>query len=165
VTKEILLTQEYLRNLFKYSNGKLFWKERPGRYVKAGTQAGCVYNNGYCVVTINNKRYGLHRIIFMMHHGYFPNEIDHIDGNKANNNIDNLRAATRQQNKNNTGIIVSNTSGYKNVSWNKKTQKWKVELRVNEKKKHLGIFKDLELADLVATMAREKYHGEYANHG
>jgi hypothetical protein len=165
VTKEILLTQEYLRNLFKYSNGKLFWKESPGRYVKAGTQAGCVYNNGYCVVKINNKRYGLHRIIFMMHHGYFPNEIDHIDRNRANNKIENLRAATSQQNKNNTGITKANKSGCKNVCWDKSTQKWLIQLQINGKTKNIGRFKDLELADLVAFMAREKYHGEFVNHG
>jgi hypothetical protein len=164
VTKEILLTKEYLHNLFEYSEGKLYWKKSVPRR-KAGTQAGCVHPEGYCFVTINYKKYLVHRIIFMMHFGYLSSEIDHIDNNKANNNIDNLRPATRQQNKNNTGITVANTSGYKNVSWNKKTQKWKVELRVNEKKKYIGLFEDLELADLVAFTAREKYHGEFVNHG
>ena len=121
--------------------------------------------DGYYRVGIQKKAYKLHRVIFLWHHGYVPSEVDHIDGNKANNHIENLRSADTKVNKYNAGRRINNKSGCKNVSWDKNNRKWVVRLRINLTKRYFGSFNDLELADLVATEARNKYHKEFANHG
>jgi hypothetical protein len=57
---------------------------------------------------------------------------------------------------------TNNTSGIKGVCWHKSTNRWYVQLQVNKKMKYLGIYEDIELAELVAIEARAKYHGEFA---
>ena len=79
--------------------------------------------------------------------------------------FENLRASTRHQNNQNVRLIKTNVSGMKGVSWDKQKQKWRVQVGINGKQKLFGHYKDAELADLVAVMAREKYHKEFANHG
>ena len=98
----------------------------------------------------------------MLHHGYIPAEVDHIDTDRHNNRIENLRAATPAQNQRNKPIQRNNTSGHKNIRH--KNGKWVVELKINGKAKYFGRFEDLELAALVASEARDKYHGEFARH-
>ena len=75
-----------------------------------------------------------------------------------------LREVTRTQNQYNKPMCKNNTSGSRGVAWHKGAQSWAVRVSVNKKSKLIGYFKDLELADLVGAMAREKYHGHYAHH-
>lgn len=148
-----------------YRNGKLYWKVSNSNRVKIGDEAGTVNSSGYLNIGLNNKNYLNHRIIFAIHNGYIPKVVDHINGFKTDNRIENLREATRIQNGQNMKLRTSNKSGCKNVSWHKPLNKWKVSLRVNNKVKHIGYFLNLELADLVAVEARNKYHLNFANHG
>ena len=158
-----ILTQELVKDLFEYRNGELYWKiARQG--IKIGNKAGCVSNSGYLRTDINRKKYLNHRIIFLYHHGYLPKFLDHIDNNKINNRVENLREATSHQNNCNTKTRTDNTSGIKGVCWDKDVKKWRVQLQVNGKKTHIGIYADIELAELVVTEARNKYHGEFAKH-
>ena len=159
-----MITQQRLFELFNYKDGNLYWKVNR-QHTKAGSVAGTNRDDGYIVICVDQKRYRAHRLIFMFHNGYYPNEIDHIDGNKSNNKIENLRESNRKLNMMNIGRYSNNTSGYKNVSWNVNCCKWQVRLRLNNRYKSFGYYEDLELADLVAQEARNKYHGEYANHG
>jgi hypothetical protein len=157
-------TPETLKQLFEYKDGNLYWRDSNGR-AKAGSLAGCSTNlDKYMRVRINNKLYLLHRVIFFMHHGYFPKEIDHIDCDRRNNRIENLREATGSQNQKNRGLPRNNTSGYKNVTWCKSVGKWQVGMSFKKKFKKIGFFDDIELADLVAQEARNKYHGEFVRH-
>lgn len=159
-----MLTKEYVAEFFEYKNGFLYRKKRTSRNTRIGDVAGTIKSNGYCYVDLQGKRYGQHRLIFLLHHGFLPKEIDHIDGNPSNNKINNLREATRSQNNRNQRIHKTNNSGVKNVCFCKKTSKWKVQLTLNNKNKNFGRYKDLELAELVATEARNKYHGGFARH-
>ena len=159
-----MITKDYLHTIFDYKDGNLYWKERRGGKIVEGSKAGGYNPSGYFNVEINYVKYRLHRIIFMWHHGYLPKEVDHINGNKLDNRIENLRAATKSQNLRNTGIRKTNSSGYKNVTWRKDNKTWAVALRYNGKPLHIGFFKDLELAGLVAEEARNKYHGKFAKH-
>jgi hypothetical protein len=143
--------------LFEYRNGDLYRKH--GQF--AG-KAGTLHHTGYTQVKVGKKNYRAHRIIFAMHHGYFPDYVDHIDGNRLNNRIENLREATNQQNQYNVGLISRNKSGAKNVVWDR--NRWKVYMRINKKMTHIGAFEDFELAELVATEARNKFHGEFVKH-
>ncbi|NBW23114.1 MAG: HNH endonuclease, partial [Caulobacteraceae bacterium] len=133
-----MITQQEALKLFEYRNGALFYKQRPSQNTFTGDRAGYVDNNGYRKLSIKNKRYQEHRIIFLMHHGYLPDTIDHIDGNPANNRIENLREATQQQNCYNSATHGCNTSGYRGVSWSKVWGKWQAYVNVNKKRKFLG---------------------------
>lgn len=158
------LTKDLLHELFEYRDGFLFWKiARP--HVKIGQKAGTQGDRGYWKITIANRMYRAHRIIFLYHHGYLPTEIDHIDGDRQNNRIENLRPATRSQNLSNKGLSNNNTSGAKNVSWCKEREKWEVQMYVNKKKTYVGRFDDLEVAKAAATAFRNQNLGEFANHG
>jgi len=156
------ITKEILNFLFDYKNGELYWNFSLSCKSPKGTIAGSIKGDGYRRIGLNKKVYLAHRLIYMMFHGYMPEIVDHIDGNKLNNKIENLRSATKSQNCQNQKLPINNVSGYKNVRWNKTKAKWCVNLRLNYKDIHIGYYKDIELADLVAQEAREKYHGKFA---
>jgi len=160
-TQNSTLTQDQVKFLFDYKDGVLYWKQNVGK-IKANTKAGSILNSGYCSIVFNGTRYQAHRLVYLLHHGYLPQYIDHIDGNRLNNFIANLRPATKSQNALNKRLDEKNTSGYRNVYWHKAYKKWRVSLMVARKTIHIGSFDDLELAGLVATEARKKYHGEFA---
>ena len=160
-----VLTQEQALHLFEYRDGNVFWKNTTHGKIKIGSQVGFLNDAGYYQVSIYGKKYRVHQIVYLMQNGYIPKEIDHINTIKTDNRIENLREATRVQNMYNKNLSSRNTSGFKGVSWKEKIKKWQVAINVNGKRKYIGVYEDLELADLVATEARDKYHGKFANHG
>lgn len=110
-----MITQNRILELFEYRDGGLFWKVKPAKQIAVGSKAGCKNSHGYCVVRADGVLYGAHRIIFLMHHGYLPDYIDHADGNRLNNSIDNLREATASENCYNKSAQSNNTSGEKDA--------------------------------------------------
>ena len=159
------LTQEQLLDLFEYKDGELFYKKSPLPKIKVGSKAGSIGKLGYVNVSIDSKKHSAHRLIFLMMNGYVPVFIDHINCNRADNRIENLRGCSRQENGRNVSSRKSSKSGIKNVSWHKPTNKYQVDIMVDGKKKYFGVFENIELAELVAMEARNKYHGAFANHG
>lgn len=124
----------------------------------------------YRLVRVSNKKYHirLHRVIMsrMLERELLPTEhVDHIDGNGLNNMRSNLRLATRTENVRNSKRPVTNTSGYKGVSWHKARNKWRATIQVNNKHIHLGLFDTPEEAYAAYCEAAIKYHGEFANFG
>lgn len=170
------LTQEEAHRLFEYKGGALYWKERPRSDFNsdlawkqwnpkhAGKLAGC-HSVKYSSVGINRVQYPLHRIIFLWHHGYLPEIVDHADCNPRNNCISNLRAATKTENQRNAGMYAHNTSGYKGVVFHKASQKWNAQIKIFGSNKYLGTFADKEKAAEFVQLAREMLHGNFANHG
>ena len=157
-------SKEYFHEYFEYKDGHLYSKKRLSSNVWEGKKIGKPRPDGYCNVRLHGVRYYVHRIIFMMHYGYIPKQIDHIDGNPSNNKIENLRETNYTTNNYNKKIMTNNKSGVKGVNWHKGGKKWRVEITVNKKNLYLGLFDDLELAELVAQEARNKYHGSFARH-
>jgi len=154
-----------INNTFEYNDGLIYWKISRSNKIKAGSIAGHKdKKRGYISINFDGKRMYSHQIIFLMFHGYLPKEVDHIDNNQLNNKIENLRASVRSENGSNRGLQKNNKSGAKGVSRYKDTGLWRVRVKVNKKEKHIGYFEDLELAELVAIEARNKYHGEFARH-
>lgn len=149
---------------FIYKDGDLYWSDNAAYKVR-GKLAGFVNKLGYRKIEFNGKKYGAHQIVYAMHNGFIPESIDHINGNKADNRIENLRPATKSENGYNRPVMSHNTSGAKNVAFRKDTGKWRVDMRINGKPKCFGSFDNFEFAELVAMEARNKYHGEFANHG
>ena len=160
-----MLTQEKLHELFDYSEGQLLPKVKYSSKTKIGFPIGGLNTEGYVKTGLFKKDYYLHRLVFLFHHGYLPVFIDHIDHDKTNNKIENLRAANSHQNGWNTLTRVDNKSGIKNVHWYEPNKKWVVTMKINKKTIYFGSFDVLELAELVAYEARLKYHGQFACHG
>jgi hypothetical protein len=158
------LTKEYLHELFEYIDGKLYWKTDRGPHKVKGKRAGCLDNRGYYVVSINNLSYQQHRIIWLYHHGNIPDCLDHINGKKDDNRIENLRQATFSQNQYNKKIPKHNTSGVKGVSWDKKRNKWYAQIEFSGKHYNLGRYDTIEEATQKVRQARENLHKEFARH-
>lgn len=170
------LTQEEAHRLFEYKDGVLFWKERPRSDFKTdlawkqwnpkhvGKRAGC-WSGHHVSVAINRTHQPLARVIFLWHHGYLPEIVDHADCNPMNNSISNLRAATKADNQRNAGMYAHNTSGAKGVVWSKHANKWLARIKANGITKHLGSFSCKDDAAEFVQLAREMLHGNFANHG
>ena len=162
-SQNFTLTKELLHEYFEYRDGILYSKKRRG-YSKVGNKNGCKNFDGYIMIGFLKNRLYAHRMIFLMHHGYLPETVDHIDCNKENNKIENLRAATLAQNNLNMPLNKRNTSGVKGVSWNKQNKNWRVTVKVNNKSTYFGSFKNIEDAKIVAEKVREKHFKEFARH-
>jgi hypothetical protein len=145
-----------LNDLFRYEDGKIFWKIRPCIGRKAGDEAGTRYANGYIVAMYKGIRYPVHRAVWEMHNGPIPTGlvVDHINRDRSDNRIENLRLVTQQQN-------VWNSKGY-NAIGVKHVEVRGNRYRVRVLNRRYGSYESLELADLVAQEVRHKLQGEYA---
>lgn len=161
-----MITQEKLKELFNYKDGKLFWKVKKSARTYIGDEAGSKNKStGYLNIFIDSKSYKAHRLIFLFHHGFLPKYLDHIDGNRMNNKIENLRECTAAQNQWNQKTSTRNTSGIKGVEWCEDKKLWRGVVTVAGNRCHLGYFKNSELARKAVYEFRELRHGEFANHG
>ena len=160
-----MLTKDYLNTLFDYKDGMIFWKVKTKRHQqKIGDRAGTKIGDGRRYVSVDGVRYGEHRIIYFMHHGYTELFIDHRDLDQTNNKIENLRAATKGQNEQNTTKRITNTSGYKGVSFNINKNKWRATITVNGKQKSLGYHFTPEAAFEAYKEAANKHYGDFARY-
>ena len=143
--------------------GAFTWLRNRGNTAVIGSPAGCVSTSGYVAICINMKRYLAHRIAYKMYYGVDPDGlVDHVDGDKANNRISNLRVATGVQNQGNSRNPSSNKSGIKGVCWNKKMKRWVAQIGDNKRRVYLGSFLTKEeAAQAYADAARMKF-GNFA---
>jgi HNH endonuclease len=154
-----MLTQKYLQSIFKYENGNLFWNcSRKG--AKKDVPAGTKNTNGYLRVSVDKKLFYVHQLIFLFHHGFMPKFIDHINGNRMDNKIENLRKATCQENNRNQKKRNDNTTGCKGVS--KSGKKFRAYITINKKQKWLGVFDTIEDASKAYSLASQEFFGEFA---
>jgi len=138
------------------------WKVWNTRY--ADKIAGCMRSDGYRLVSLFGKRHLAHRILWEMAHGPIPEglQIDHIDQNKCNGALINLRLATNQENSRNTSLLPSNTSGVKGVYWHKRDAKWQARIRNHGRKIDLGRFTTKGLAAVAYAKASIRLHGQFS---
>lgn len=107
--------------------------------------------------------YAAHRLAWVYVHGIIPsNMIDHINGDKDDNRIANLREATSSQNQRNTVKKSTNKSGYKGVCWHKRQKKWQVSIRYDGKPHHIGYFDNVLDASNAYIIASNTFHGEFS---
>lgn len=161
MTKDDSITQKALHEYFSYDNGNLIWKIRKGRIAK-GSIAGYKQKNGYIYLQLNRKMLRIHRLIFLMHHGYMPKEIDHINRIRDDNRIENLREVTRMQNCMNASLRKDNTTNIKGVSYSKRDNMWQAYININQKRIPLGHFKSLFDACCIRKSYENKHFGDYA---
>jgi hypothetical protein len=126
--------------MFSYRNGNLFWKSG-GRGRTIGKKIGSLLPNGYVFVQIKGRYFMVHRLIYLMHHKTWPEYIDHIDCNKSNNKIENLREITKSLNALNVKVNKkNNSSGFNGVYWSNRSKKWIAQVSRNHKTKYIGGF-------------------------
>lgn len=161
------ISYERLRQVLSYSPvvGVFEWKVS-GRRIRPGFLAGCVVTGGYVRICVDRRPYAAHQLAWLYMTGEWPDRpIDHIDGDPSNNAFSNLRLATLAQNSANCRRNRSNTSGVKGVSFNPKTGKWRATIRGGGRTVFDESFKALDEAEAAVKEARERIHGEFANHG
>jgi hypothetical protein len=169
------LTTDQLRTLLHYNakTGAFTWRRRDrlGHYARtwntryAGKVAGTpTVPHGYIQIMVNEELYLAHRLAHLWMTGAWPaSEIDHRDGNRANNRWNNLRVATSSQNKMNGGRRSDNTSGYRGVRFDKRRGIWVAEIYANGIKHHIGYFQTAEAAAAAYAEAAARIHGPFAN--
>lgn len=111
------------------------------------------------MVQVGRKKYRAHRIAWLLTHGeYPPHGIDHANGDKADNRLSNLRAATQAENGQNLKTKSNNTSGHPGVSWFKPVNKWRARIMLNRKEYGLGYFDSVEAAAEAYRKAKTELH-------
>lgn len=132
----IEITQELLKEYFEYQNGHLYWIKVRSNRLKIGQRAGTEGGDGYITIYLYSKPYREHRLIWLYHYGCWPKEhLDHINGIRDDNRIENLRETDQTTNKYNRKSCVGSSSSYKGVSWHKRSKKWEAAYRSGNKKK------------------------------
>lgn len=158
------LCQNEIKRLFEYRDGLLIRKFSTSNRIKAGDVSGSLNSYGYLKSCINGIQYLNHRIIFFMHKGYLPKYVDHVDRDKLNNRIENLRGCDATENVINRGPDKDTTSRFKGVSWETRKGKWRATIVLHGKQTFLGLFEENEetLAALAYDDAAIELHGEFA---
>lgn len=153
-----MLTQADVKHLFDYHpDGKLIWKNPTNRAVKPGTVAGVKKPAAYSVVSISAKIYMVHRLVYLWHTGEWPQIVDHIDNDKTNNRIENLRAATPEQNMANRRGWAGRKKGVVPAG-----SRWGAVIRAAGKQYWLGTFDSEDEAHAAYVEAANRLHGVFA---
>ena len=143
--------------------GIFTWSSTMTGNAKKGSVAGNILNNGYIRISVFGKRYLAHHLAWAYCYGKLPTEnMDHINGNKGDNRICNLRLASQSQNMMNQGLRSDNTSGYKGVYYRHRLKKWQAMISVNGKRKTLGHYSTPELAYEAYKKEAVLNYGDYA---
>lgn len=177
---ETLVLSE-IHNLFEYREGILYWKARPLEHFK-NRNAYAIWNSrragkpiiGLCpygyirtsiVINARTFTYKVHKLVWAIHHGEFPTKpMDHINHDRTDNSIENLRVVTYQENARNRKLPVNNTSGTIGVIWNARAKSWAAAIKISGVRCHLGYFKNKNHAIAAREEANIK-HGFHKNHG
>lgn len=161
-----MFTDEDLRRCLCYNphTGVFTWAARVSRKVNIGAVAGSSLK-GYIRVRAGRRAVYAHRLAFLFMSGEMPaGEVDHINGNPADNRWENLRLVTHVENFKNLGVPKTNTTGIMGVYWNRERRKWSAEIWVDRKKKKLAYTADFFEA-CCARRSAELRLGFHDNHG
>ena len=161
MSKEIIKLKQRLN--YNPDTGVFTWTGRGGKTAVAGAVAGHKDADGYIVIRLSGKLYRAHRLAWLFINGDWPPfHLDHIDCNRENNRASNLRPCSRSENQCNRGKPKNNTSGFKGVTFDKQTGKFKAQIALHGKNHALGRFSKPEDAAEAYRSAAEKLHVEFA---
>ena len=161
---------EELDKLFSYKHktGNIRNKIDRGSYgrLKAGDIATSRHSQGYLELSVFYCKYLAHRVAWILYYGVDPGnkQIDHINHDRDDNRIENLRLVNNRENRLNNTRPKHNTSGVVGVSWNKRAGKWEAHIQENGKKSNLGLFDDKWDA-ICRRKSAERRLGYHPNHG
>ena len=154
------VTAQRLRELLEYApeTGLFYWRKQRGR-AGAGSEAGTSHSHGYRVIQIDGRRHYAHRLAWLDVHGEQPSqEIDHINRNRTDNRIVNLRQCSRPENARN--VLTRNPSGFKGV--HRGRRKWEARIEVSGKQFYLGSYDTAAEAAAVYDAAARHYFKDFA---
>jgi len=168
---------EYLAECFCYDpeTGVFVWNKRPRNHFIdsrvwkiwntrfSGKRAGAVNETGYRQICLDYNIHYEHRLAWLVMTGELPEEIDHIDHDRANNRLSNLRSVNRAENCRNQSLSSANTSGFTGVSWSKANKKWRAE--IGTRKNRMIMHFDSAIAAARAVSAVRSEIGFHSNHG
>lgn len=161
-----MLTAKRLREVLSYDaeTGVFTWRERISIRIKVGNRAGRVNWKGYRMIGVDGALIMEHKLAWLYVYGEWPSkQIDHINRDKADNRIANLRLATSSQNHINKGLQKNNTSGVKGVIWEPSLGKWRARIKVNGRNKYVGVFASIDDAAAARKTAEKHYFGEFSS--
>ena len=169
---EAAISQEMLKERLHYDRetGVFTWLDvEVNGYKVRNKRAGCTNGRGYVIIgfSVAGKPYILtaHRLAWLYEYGEFPSgSLDHINHDRTDNRMTNLRIATQRENLRNQSMYSNNTTAFNGVHLHKPSNKYQVRITVNNKQKHLGLYDNIEDAAKAAQEARAHY-GYHENHG
>lgn len=184
MASKVLLCPSLLRQLLRYEpgTGRVFWLARGPEWFKDESYAArrkmsawngrfsgkealtAVHCKGYLHGCVLGQQYLAHRVIWAIVNDFWPEQVDHINGNPADNRIANLRNVESRENQRNMKRPHNNTSGCTGVVWHRDRGKWAAQITVNQRNVHLGRFDDFYDA-VAARKAAEVKYGFHSNHG
>ena len=165
-SKNTALNQAKLKELLHYdpNSGVFTWLEKRGN-VNIGDIAGSISGRGYWYIQINYETHQAHRLAWLYHNGAWPSDqIDHINRNRTDNRIENLRCVSCKENNRNKSKNKRNSSGINGVHWWAYRGRWRATIKHNGKAKYIGCFVDINDAAEARRLAEIKY-GYHENHG
>lgn len=163
-----MIAADRVRQLLHYdrSSGSLTWAAPNARCLRPGDKAGYDNGNGYRRLRIDGRPYYAHNIAWLHAFGIWPERrIDHVNGDRSDNRLDNLRLASASENAANARLSRANTSGHRGVSWHKAAGRWNAKIVRNGTTIHLGLFDRLEDAARAYRRAAHAIYGDFARSG
>lgn len=152
---------------YDYETGVLYWRWRVNNRVPKTLEAGAQNkSSGYLSVQVHGRLYQVHRVVMLMCYGFYGEglDVDHINHVRNDNRLFNLRFVTRSENNKNQSLSSKNTTGVTGVYFYKRLQKYRAQIRVNQKAIYLGMFDTLEEAAAARAEANLKFNF-HNNHG
>jgi len=150
-----------VRELFYYEDGHLYNRVDRSSLAKKDRRVGNLKPDGYLRVVVEGKYYVVHRLIYLYHHGYLPEFLDHIDRDRTNNRIENLRECTPAENSRNACPRRGSASNFKGVG-REGDSKWRATVKMDDVNYYLGAFDTEEEAALAYNKKALELHGEFA---
>jgi len=149
-----MITQKRLHELLNYNEATgVFTRKTSKKGSPAGAVVGSRENTGYLKMSIDGKIYRAHRIAWIYFYGEIPGVIDHIDGDRSNNAIQNLRNVDQKTNMENKRMFKRHLAGAHRCR-----DKWRTSITVDRKTVHIGVFDTAEQASAAYIDAKRKYH-------
>ena len=159
-----MIAHKELIKILEYSpdTGLFTWKYSRSSRAMQGTTAGTLCLDGYVSIHLNKKIYRAHRLAWLYCFEEWPeNYIDHINGIRHDNRLDNLREATYIENSHNIKVHKDNKVGIKGVYYNKLNNNYRAQIRYNGKTLSLGSFKTVEEAAAAYNAKAIELHGQF----
>lgn len=160
--------QDWLQRLraalaYNQETGEFRWKVRRSANAKAGSVAGSTDSSGHRQIKFETKTYLAHRLAWVMTHGRWPEmEIDHVNRDRTDNRLINLRECSHAENSKNRNIYASNTSGTTGVHWDRNAKRWIAYIGGGREKRHLGCFSSIEAAAAARSAAEKEVYGDFS---
>ena len=160
-----MITYDEAHRIFRYDpdSGKLYYRVNRGSQGLAGREVGHL-GGGYRRTKIDGTFYFVHRIIWLMTYGEWPEQIDHINHIGDDNRVENLRNVTHRENHLNQSTQKNNTSGVMGVYWHAPGKKWVARINIDGVSTHIGYFDNIFDA-ACARKSEEIRCGYHQNHG